>query len=407
MSSHPETAEAPLDLSKYRSLPMWLIGIGGIVALFGLLRWREQFAFSWLLAFMFFLSFGLGALFLVILHHLFDSMWIVPFRRYLEHIACLLPWMFFLFIPILALAPVLYPWMQPEHAHDHALEAKAGYLNVKFWYARVFLLFGIWWWLTSSLRKWSLEQDKTGAAECTFKMRRYAALGVVLFALTLTSAAVDWMKSLEYQWFSTMYGVYYFAETVWTSLITFYVIGVILKRTGPLKHVATKGKFHDMGVLFFAFTVFYAYIHFSQYFLQWNAALPEETFWYVKREVGSWWGVGLMIVFGHFVIPFLAILRIDAKLNLAVMIPLGIWAWLCHFFDISYNIMPVLHPEGFKLHILDVACLAVIGGVLAELFIRSFKSHPPYPQRDPRIAETMGVYIAPVSAKHPAPAPAK
>ena len=406
MSSPQNTAEAPLDLSKYRSVPKLMIAVGGVIALLGLIFSRQQFGYSWLLAFMFFLSFGLGALFLVILNHLFDAMWILPFRRFVEHIACLLPLMFFLFIPIMILAPLvpIYSWMDPAHAKDHALMTKQAFLNLPMWYGRIVLLFAIWWWLTSNLRKWSLKQDQTGAAECTIKMRWYSCIGVVLFSLTLTTAAIDWMKSLEYQWFSTMYGVYYFGESVWTSLITFYVIGVILKRLGPLRHVARPGSFHDMGVLFFAFTVFYAYIHFSQYFLIWNAALPEETFWYIQRETGSWWGVGMLIVFGHFVLPFLAILRIDAKLNLAVMVPLCLWAWLCHFFDMSYNIMPVIHPDGFKLHILDLACLAVIGGILAEAFIRSFQRHPPYPQRDPRIAETMGVYLPPASEKRPATA---
>jgi len=379
---------------------------GGAFALLGLALDSKQLGYSWLLAFMFFLSICLGSLFLVILHHLFDAMWTVPLRRFVEHIACLAPWMLALFLPVLLLAPKIYPWMSVDPHADHALHAKYAYLNPTMWYVRVAVLFGIWTFLSYGLRKWSLKQDETGAADCTFRMRRYAAAGVFLFAITLTLASIDWMKSLEHQWFSTMYGVYYFAASVWTTLATVYLITVVLKRAGPLRFVARERQFHDTGVLWFAFTVFYAYIHFSQYFLIWNAALPEETFWYIKREAGSWWDIGMVIVFGHFVLPFLTLLRIDAKLNLAVMIPLCVWAWLMHFCDLSYNIMPVYHPDGFpgQWIWLDAACFAFIGGALAKLFIKNFNAHPPYPQRDPRFAETMEVYVPPAAPSHGASA---
>jgi hypothetical protein len=151
--------------------------------------------------------------------------------------------------------------------------------------------------------------------------------------------------------------------------------------------------FHDIGKLFFAFTVFYAYIAFSQYFLIWNANMPEETFWFVLRERGSWWEIGMLMIFGHFFLPFLLLLRIDTKLSFTVMIPLAAWAWLMHFCDLSFNIMPVLHPEGFIVHWLDVACMAFMGGVLAMWFIRELRAHPPFPQRDPRMAECLGLYV--------------
>ena len=154
---------------------------------------------------------------------------------------------------------------------------------------------------------------------------------------------------------------------------------------------------HDMSVLWLAFTVFYAYVHFSQYFLIWNANMPEETFYYVKREAGSWWQIGMIIVFGHFLLPFLLLLRIDFKLKLHVMIPLCAWAWLMHFCDVSFNVMPVLHQQGFVLHPLDLACLAFIGGVLAMVFLKYLKAHPPYPIKDPRLGESLGI---PAPAEH-------
>ena len=392
--AHP----APLVIDpKWKMVPYVCIGIGIIGAIAGLASdgLRQQFAHSYLLAYMFFLSICLGGLFLVIIHHLFDAAWSVPVRRINEHLAYLLPIMAGLFIPIAALAPkYIYGWMQIDPHADHALHAKQPLFSMGGFYGTAVAIFAVWWWLSWQLRRWSLEQDKTGAAKCTFALRKHSAYGVYLFGFSLTLAAIMWMKALEHQWFSTMYGVYYFAGSVWVTLATLYVITAFLKRTGPLRGVVHRRQFYDIGVLWFAFTVFYAYIHFSQYFLIWNANIPEETYYYVKREAGGWWDIGMLIIFGHFVMPFLLLLRIDFKLKLGLMAPLAVWAWLMHFCDMSFNIMPLIHPEGFKLHYLDLTCMALIGGVLTTVFIKYFNAHPPYPIKDPRLGEALGVHEA-------------
>lgn len=382
-------------------LPILLAGIGGALSLLGLLvpGLQKQFCFSWLVAFMFYLSLMLGGLFMVILHHLFDAQWSVPVRRITEHLACSSPVLAVLFLPILGNAlfagpdKALFQWMHSDPAHDHALMAKAALFNKTSWTLVSVGVLAIWYFLTTALRKASLEQDRTGSPACTGRMRFLAALGIFLFAITLTLGAILWMKSLQWQWFSTMYGVYYFAGSVWLTVGTVYAITLYLKKTGPLASVVQPVTFHDLGKLFFAFTVFYAYIAFSQYFLIWNANIPEETFWYVLREKGSWWSVGMLMIFGHFFLPFLLLLRIDTKMSFSVMMPLVAWAWLMHFCDLSFNIMPVLHPEGFVVHWLDLACMAFMGGTLALWFIRNFNAHPPFPQKDPRMAECLGIYL--------------
>jgi hypothetical protein len=259
------------------------------------------------------------------------------------------------------------------------------------------LLFAIWTWLSNSLRKHSLGQDEAGAATHTHSLRKLAAGGIFIFAFSLTLGVIYWMKSLEHQWFSTMYGVYYFAGSVWTTLATTYLLAAVLQRTGHLTPVLRDTTFKDIGTLFFAFTVFYAYIHFSQYFLIWNAAVPEETFWYVKREKGIYWSLGMLIIFGHFFVPFLTMLRIDVKKTLTIMGPMAIWAWLMHYADMTYNIKPVLDPEGHGISLAgfvqSIAAIALMGGLLSKQFLKSFIAHPPFPQRDPRIAEAMGVYV--------------
>jgi hypothetical protein len=349
---------------------------------------------------MFCLSFCLGALFLVILNHLFDAQWMLPIRRFLEHIACLLfPTMLILWIPIGLLAPEIYPWFSIPHGTDHALDAKYPLFTKNAFYGVSVSLFLVWGLIAHGLRSASLAQDKDGSATHTRTMRKYAAAGIFAFAFSLTGAAIFWMKGLQHQFFSTMYGVVYFAGSVWVTVITTYWLMLYFKNRGELKDVAREVSFHDCGKLFFAFTVFYAYIHFSQYFLIWNGGMPEETFWYVLREKGSWWWVGQLTIFGHFWMPFLLLLPIHRKLNLAFMSGMAGWAWLCHYMDLQFNIGPVLYPDGLHFGIFDVLSLGTILAVLIFRFTSAFNAHPPYPQRDPRVAEAMGVYVEPASSK--------
>ena len=390
-ASTPQAKRLNDTLAKCRNLPFALMAGGGLLGLIGLVTNPEQFGYSYLVAFIFFLSLCLGGLFLTIIHHLFDAHWSVPIRRVAEHLAFLLPVMAVLFIPIALLAPTIYKWMTVDPLHDPSLAAKQPIFTKTWFYLIALILFGVWTFLSHRLRYWSLRQDQSGEVECTRQMRKLAAWGIFAFGFSLTLAAIMWVKSLEWQWFSTMYGVYYFAASVWTTLATVYVVSLVLQKSGPLSQVMRPHHFKDLGTLFLAFTVFYAYIHFSQYFLIWNAAIPEETFWYVKRETGSWWDVGMILIFGHFFLPFLALLRIDAKLSLPLMLPLCAWAWLMHFFDMTFNIMPVIHPDGFHLHYLDVASFAFIGGVLATVFLKYLNGHSPYPAKDPRLGESLGV----------------
>ena len=382
------------------------IGAGAGLVFGGL----QQFGFSWLLAFMFSLSLCLGGLFLVIVHHLFDASWSVPTRRLCEHLACLLaPTMLILFLPIAFTARSIYPWMTVAHP-GHDLAAKYPLFTMAGYYVTAAILFGIWWLYSNRLRYWSLRQDETGSVECTRRMRFFAASGVVLFALTVTMASILFMKGLMSDWYSTMYGVTYFAASVWVTLPTIYVITLVLQRTTALRDLVKENTYYMIGSLFLAFTIFWAYVNFAQYFIVWNANMPEETFWYVLREKGTWDAVGkYVIIFGHFFVPFLMLLRIDFKLKLVTMLPLVAWAWLMHFVDMEFQIMPSLHKQTILTGglFVDAACVLFFTGVLMKVFIVALNRHPLYPLKDPRMSEALGVYVPPHSDISVAPNRAK
>jgi hypothetical protein len=421
MSTETAAVATPAQETQWRSIPQIAVVFGLLLCVYGFIDDKQQFAYSYLTAFMFFLSIGLGSLFLVLMHHLFDAGWSAPIRRYLEHLSCLLfPWLAIAFIPIGFLAVDIYPWMSLDPHTDHALHAKVALFNKPMWYTASVVLFLLWGWLTHRLRYWSLQQDKSGTADfegkllfperlmagftrnfqglsferdnqqvmCTRMMRIHAGYGVILFAFSLTLGCILWMKSIQHQFFSTMYGVYYFAGSVWVSIATAWIIGRILKARGHLPQLH-RLQFYHLGTLLLAFTVFYAYIHFSQYFLIWNAAVPEETFWYVMREKGTWMYIGVALIVGHFVIPFLALLRIDGKLTNKLMVPVFIWVVLMHYMDMTFNVMPEIHADGPSPALADLGAFLLLGGSLAMIFIRNLFDHPVCPLRDPRMGEAL------------------
>ena len=394
MSKESNPLPPTLALAGWKIAPSLLMVAGGIVSLIGLVKDPREFGFAWLMSFMFFLSIALGALFLVLVHHLSDAGWSVATRRVCEHIAALLfPWMALLFLPVALLGKHIYSWMTINPAADLTLRAKWPVFTTPGFYVTSAVFFGIWWLLTSRLRYWSLKQDETGDAQCTYRMRVHSGWGIVAFALTLTFSAVLWMKALEYQWFSAVYGVYFFSSSVWVGLATVYVITLILQLQRILDRVLHYEQFYFLGVLFFAFTVFSAYNQFAQYFVVWNANMPEETFWYLIREQRSWWVLSMILIFGHFLLPFFVLLPVKVKTNFKVMLPVCLWALLMNLADMAYNILPADHKDGYPLHsiLVQVGCLAFMGGLLSWVFLKNFQAHSPYPKRDPRLLEAMGI----------------
>jgi len=405
MSSHNDTTHLPppLDLSRWAKLPAVAMAVGGILSLIGLVAsWGEygpaEFGFSWLLAFIFFLSIALGSLFLVMVHHLTSAGWSVPIRRFCEHLASLLfPWLAILFVPVAIFGKSIYSWLQVANpSANNLLVAKAPVFTLPgFWIASA-CFFGVWWLLSSRLVYWSLRQDVTGDPQCTHRMRFHSGWGIVAFAITLTLAGVLWISALQYQWYSAIFGVYFFASSTWVTLATVYVLTVILQRQRILDGLLNYNQFYFLGVLFFAFTVFQAYIEFAQYFVVWNANIPTETFFYLVRENGNWWALSLILIFGHFLIPFFIMLPVSVKSNFKIIVPVCVAAWVTHVLDLAFNIFPALHTTGYPLQWiwLPIGCLLLQGGFLAWIFLRKFKSHPPYPTRDPHILEAMGHHFA-------------
>ena len=345
---------------------------------------------TYLVSFAFFLSISLGALFFVLLQHCTRAGWSVVVRRVAEALAGNVWLMALLAIPVVLGMDHLYHWTDTAAAaHDPLLAGKLGFLNPSFFIVRLIAYFIIWGVMASFLHRTSIAQDKSGDPALTLRMERFSAPGMVLFALSLNFAAFDLLMSLDPHWFSTIFGVYYFAASVVAFLAVMPKILYGLQTRGILKNAITVEHYHDFGKLLFGFTVFWAYIAFSQYMLIWYGNLPEETEWFLKRQTGEWTTVSLILIFGHFVVPFLLLVsRFIKRRPLLLALTGGYVALMC-WIDIYWLVIPEFSPGVARFGLLDFLCLLGMNGVFSAAVLFRLSRHSVVAEKDPRLEESL------------------
>ncbi|MCB9728660.1 MAG: hypothetical protein H6744_16585 [Deltaproteobacteria bacterium] len=367
-----------------------LIGIGASFALMG--DHPEQFYLSWLTNFAFFLSFGLGGLWFVIVQHVTRAGWSIVVRRAAENLMVTLPVFALLFIPVIMGMEHLYHWVHPEEG-DVVLQGKLGYLNTTFFLGRAAFYFIGWALFALFFYAKSVRQDESKAAQISRTLRGVAPVAIVFFALTLTFGAFDWFMSLDPHWFSTIFGVYYFAGTTVATFALLALSAMVLQRGGLLKGVVTTEHYHDLGKYLFAFNVFWTYIAFSQYFLIWYANIPEETMWYMYRMEGTWLYVSAFLALGHFVIPFFYLMSRHIKRNRKTLAIGALWMLMMHWVDMYWVIQPPLAHHhgghGASLSVLDLTTFIGIGGIFLAVYAWRMRSKALVPVGDPRLAESL------------------
>lgn len=419
MSTHAATAPAALSSQSSHTGAGKALGIGivGIVlTALGLLvpDNGHNLAIGWLVGVMFWLAISIGMLLMVMIHHIFDASWSVVIRRQFEHGIDSFKWLALLFAPLLAVTWIypgsVWPWTDLSHpvhggtvGTDMLYIKKSAFLNVTTLTIFSVLFFVSWWALSAALRRASFKQDSDGDAKWTIVNRRVSAFGLILTALTLTAASIYWMKSLEYHWFSTMYGVWFFSNCMRGALGVGLIMMLWLYNRGDYKGILNTNHLHSIGQLIFAFTVFWAYITFSQYFLIWGANIPEETFWYNLREVNldgtpnQWKYVGIvLILFGHFLVPFLYLLSYKNKVVHKRIKFIVIWIMAVLLIDLIYNTYPALKDAAgnaqpfLSLNLLWAATSVIgVGGIWVWSYLRSLPTTKLIPIRDPRITECL------------------
>jgi hypothetical protein len=341
---------------------------------------------SYLMAYVFWLEFALGCLGLSLIQLLTGGVWGLAIRRIAEAGTRTLPLMALLFVPVFFGLPRLYLWAQPAVvAQDPLLQHKSLYLNVPGYVVRAVIYFVAWYVLAYYLNRWSAEQDRTGDPALLDKLQRLAAGGAVLLGVTATFAAIDWLMSLEPDWYSTVYGAIVAWGAVLTSMPFAIVLLVLLARRPPLAGLVSPRLLNDLGSLLLAFLVLWSYMAYFQYLLIWAANLHEEIPWFLRRTSGEWLPIAVIVVVGTFAIPFFLLLFRDLKRNPRTLLAISAFLLLTRPLDVFWLVKPAWVTEGWLLHWLDVAAAVGLGGVWLAAFAWLLAQRPLLPLHDPRL----------------------
>lgn len=377
------------SISTLNKIFLPLFGLSTFLLLWGLKYNSERVLFNYLLSFSFLMSIGLSGLFFTMLQYVTGSSWSVVIRRIPESFTHLLPLGFLLALPIFFGLDLLYYWTTLQ---DHAMTHKAAYLNKPFFIVRTFLYFSIWTFLYIKVVRPSFHQDsKTTFQEAmtiTNQATKWSSIGLVLFALSLTFAAVDWLMSLRAHWFSTIYGVYFFSGSIVCGLSLIIVVCLLLQKYGYL-NVVTENHYHDLGKLLFGLNVFWTYIAFSQFMLIWYANLPEETMIFTDRGSSEWKAVSAWLVIGHFVIPFFWLMSRHAKRNTKILLMGALWLLAMHYIDLFWIIMPNFSKDTIFFGWIELVSIVWFISIAALVLARSFYNYNLIPLHDPRLKESL------------------
>ncbi len=381
-------------------------GFAGVVATFVMAKvkaYPEAISYgAYLVTLLFFISIALGGLFFVLVHFATRAGWSVVVRRIAEFVAATLPVLFLASLPMLlshaeALHKIYHHWWGVKNP-DPVLAGKLGYLNPKFFLIRSFIYFAVWIGISLWYLKTSLRQDRAlsemSSHHFTKKMQWWSYLSLIAFSLTITLAAFDWIMSIDPHWYSTIFGVYFFSGSALSIYATIALFVIYFRRKGLLRGIVTAEHDQDVGKLLFGFTVFWAYIAFSQYMLIWYANIPEETKWFQHRVNGQWAQLSFWLAVGHFVVPFFLLMSKHPKRKPFTLALGALWMLVFHFIDLYWLVMPNLyHSEHLKFewsHLVPFLTSFIgIGGLFMASFSWWAKGNNLVPVKDPRLPESL------------------
>ena len=371
------------------------IGAGGLALtlLGGIVGDPRRALYAYLLAFVYWVGIAVGALILLGSFHAAAAKWPVVLRRFLESVPAALPVLAILAIPIVLGIGRLFPWVDPSGLGEEArkvVEHKRPYLNVPFFVVRAAFYFAVWIAISQLLRAWSVRQDAQGGVTLTRWQRRLGAGSLPLLALTMSFAAFDWMMSLDPRFYSTIFGVYWFAGS-FLGAFAVIVVAATLTRGDPAQfgeHMNLE-HFHSLGKFLLSFVAFWGYIAFSQFMLIWIANVPEEIPWYVVRIRGGWLGVFAFLAIFQFLVPFFALLSRPLKRDPRRLAWMSVYLLAVHWVDLYWVMMPALSPEGPRPSLWDLTALAGVGGIAVAFALWRMHGVAPVPLKDPYLEDSL------------------
>ena len=391
MDTHAVIADVPA-LARLQRYGLVAAFWGILAGVLGAFLDLDQFFRSWLIGFLFCLGLSLGPLALLMLQHLSGGHWGLAGRRVFEAASRNLPFVTLLFVPLLFGLPRLYTWAQPAAVRaDEALRHKAAYLNVGFFVGRAIVYFAIWNLCAWLLNSWSAAQDRGEVAvhpSDTRRFRTVSAPGLLVYVITMTFASIDWVMSLDPHWYSTIFGFIFVGAQGLTAFALVIAMLALLSKVEPYASYLVPGlHFLDLGKLLLAFVMLWAYFSFSQLLIIWSGNLPEEITFYANRFRGGWQYVSLLILFGHFALPFVLLLSRDLKRRPSLLAQVAIGILVIRVIDLIWIVEPMFPHRRFPIHWMDVALPVGLAGLWLFLFARNLRSRALLPFNDPFFKE--------------------
>jgi hypothetical protein len=381
-------APTAVERIQQRSL---IIGFAGLVlCAVGAIFRPAMFLQSYLFAYLFTLGLSLGSMAILMLQYLTDGDWGVVTRRILEAAMRTLPWLAIGFLPVALGVRSLYVWARPAQAAAEGLDYRTEYLNVPFFIVRAVVYFAIWLAMAHKLDRWSREQDRGDALGWLKRLRRLSGPGLVIYAVTITFAAYDWVMSLNPEWYSTIFGLLIIGGQALSAMAFVVLVAAMLSTREPMARVFRPRHFHDLGKLLLAFVMVWAYLAFSQLLIVWAGNLPQEIPFYLPRMRSSWRIIGAMLILLHFALPFALLLSSDLKRRAESLAAVAGLVIVMRLIDLFWLVAPEFRRHGLTIDWFDPVTVVGLCGVWLALFIRELKARPMLPLRDPHLADAIG-----------------
>ncbi|MEK6580099.1 MAG: molybdopterin oxidoreductase [Bdellovibrionota bacterium] len=391
MASHAQKVRDPGSYkisSGLKSAFIALVLLGVVTFLYGLKVDAERAWSSFVINHFYFMSLALGGAFFAAIQWVTGAMWSAPVRRLAEAFTAYLPVSIVTFVILYFGIHHLYIWSHPQFVKgDQVLEGKASYLNISFFMARNILALIFWYAFAGKMVCNSIKQDESGDFAYTLKNRVLSPIFLLVFALTFTMASFDQLMSLDPHWFSTIFGIYCFAGLVYSTFAALCIITYLLRN--KLRGIVNTNHFHDIGKFMFAFTVFWAYIGFSQYMLIWYANLPEETGYFIKRFHEKWFYVSAFLLVGKFLTPFFILLPRDAKRNADLLFKVAVFMLIAQWIDMMWIVQPEFYIHGPRVGLIEILMTAGFVGMFGLAVSRFLSRHNIVAIGDPRLAESV------------------
>jgi hypothetical protein len=393
--SHTELHVGKFEASqKLKTLSYVFIAIGVITFVVGLMKNQERMWASYLVSFFFFATVGLGGLFWSALQNLVKAGWSVSVRRYAEGLTAYIPVMVVTSLILLLGLKHLYPWADAEQVAQSAiLQSKTSYLNVGFLVVRL-LFFGLGMLAFRQILVGnSIKQDKSGDEGLTHKNVGFSIGFVLFFAITFSLFSVDTLMSLLPSWYSTIFGIYCFAGLFQAVFAVMIPIVIFMRRAGFVKGYVTEEHLHDLAKFMKGFTVFWAYIAFSQFMLIWYANIPEETEYYIMRAQHGWMGISIALLVFRFIVPFIALLPKALKRNENHLLAVSALILAMQYLDIFWMVYPNFFDGHMTFGLWEIGMFLGFAGLFLTVLFNFFTKNSIVAIKDPRMHEAINHHV--------------